>query len=152
MTKKGQSSGPRTPLPDSPVGSGWAQLRLWVRAERAPCRFPACLHHRTATGTYCTHVHSRPHLAHQTVHPALELRPRKTGVELRCLHLAQMDRDVEDGIEAVETLLHVAVLGGPVVHSQNILCETKSKRLFFHKDGNWFTASKAKFYYYCIHR
>lgn len=148
---KGLSSGQRTLLPDSSVGSGWAQLRFWIRAERAPCRFPACLHDWTATEPNCTHVHSRPHLTHQTVHPELQLRPRKTSVELRCLYLAQMDRDVQDWVEAMETLLHVAVLGGPVVHSQSILCETK-RRLFFHKDAKGFTASKAKFYYYCIHR
>lgn len=51
----------------------------------------------------------------------LELWAGQGRVPLGLLHVTQADRDVEHRVEAMETLLHVAVLRWPVVKLQSIL-------------------------------
>lgn len=102
-------------LSDAAVGSRRSQLGFGIRARGAPRAFGAGLHDRTGGGSDGADVDRLPQLAHQAVHPALQLRARQARVPLRLLHVRQADGDVEDRVQTVKTLLHVAVLQRPVV-------------------------------------
>lgn len=118
---------PEAPLlPDAPVGVRRDQLGLGVGAERAPGGLGAGLHDGAGCsrspchggGTHRTHL---PHCTHQTVYPVLQGGASQGGVALSLLHLAQVYRDVEHGVEAMEALLHITVLGWSVVELQRVL-------------------------------
>lgn len=93
-----------------------------VGAHGAPRVLGASLHDGAGGGAHGADVGCLPQLAHQAVHPAFQLLAGQRRVPLGLLHVAQADGDVEHGVEAVETLLHVAVLGRPVVELQSIIC------------------------------
>lgn len=108
-------------LPDAAVGARRPQLGFGVRAQGAPGVLGASLHDGAGGGAHGADVGRLPQLAHQAVQPALQLHAGQGGVPLGLLHVAQADGDVEHRVEAVEALLHVAVLGRPVVELQSIL-------------------------------
>lgn len=93
-----------------------------VRAHGAPRVLGAGLHDGAGGGARGTDIGCLPQLAHQAVHPVVQLGAGQRCVPLGLLHVAQADGDVEHRVEAVETLLHVAVLGRPVVEPQSIVC------------------------------
>lgn len=110
-------------LPDAAVGSSrWSQVGLGVRAQRAPGILGAGLHDGAGGGAHGADVGRLPQLAHQAVQPLLQLGAGQGGVALGLLHVAQADGDVEHRVQAVEALLHVAVLGRPVVQLQGVVC------------------------------
>lgn len=96
-------------------------MGLGVWAQGAPRVLWAGLHDRAGGQAHGADVGRLPQLAHQAVQPALQLLAGQGRVPLGLLHVAQADGDVEHRVEAVETLLHVAVLRGPVVDLQSIL-------------------------------
>lgn len=108
-------------LPDAPVGAQWSQMGFRVWAQGAPRVLGAGLHDRAGGRAHSADVGCLPQLAHQAVQPMLELLAGQSRVPLGLLHVAQADRDVEHWVEAVETLLHVAVLRRPVVEPQRIV-------------------------------
>lgn len=108
-------------LPDTTIGTRCSQLRFGVWAHGAPRALGARLHDRTGRRAHSTDVSCLPQLAHQAVYPTLELRAGQGRVPLGLLHVTQTDRDVEHRVEAVETLLHVAILSWPIVELQSIL-------------------------------
>lgn len=110
-------------LPDASVSAWRPKMGLGVRAQGAPRVLQAGLHDRAGGGAHGADVGCLPQLSHQAVYPALQLLARQGRVPLGLLHVAQADRNVEHGVEAVETLLHVAVLGRPVVELQSIVCK-----------------------------
>lgn len=97
-------------------------MGLGVGAHGAPGILGAGLHDGTGAGAHGADVGCLPQLAHQAVQPQLQLRAGQGGVALRLLHVVQADGDVEHRVEAVEALLHVAVLGRPVVELQGVVC------------------------------
>lgn len=111
----------RPVLPEPAVGLDRPQLRLGVGAEGAPGRLAAGLHDRAGAGARGADVHGGPHAAHQRVQPPLQRRARRRRVPARLLHLRGAHRQAEDGVQAVETLLHVGAAGGPVVQPQGLL-------------------------------
>lgn len=111
-------------LPDAPVGPPRSQLGLGVRAQGAPRVLRAGLHDGAGSRAHGADVRRLPQLAHQAVQPVLQLRAGQGRVPLGLLHVAQADGDVEHRVEAVETLLHVALLRWPVVQLQGLLWRT----------------------------
>lgn len=95
---------------------------------RAPRVLGAGLHDGTSGQAHGADVGGLPQLAHQAVHPVLELQAGQRRVPLGLLHIAQADGDVEHRVEAVETLLHVAVLHRAVVQLQGILWREETKK------------------------
>lgn len=108
-------------LPDAPVGAWWSQMGFGVWAQGAPGVLGAGLHDGAGGGAHGADVGRLPQLTYQAVYPVLELLAGQGRVPLGLLHVAQADRDVEHWVEAMETLLHVAVLHWPVVEPQSIL-------------------------------
>lgn len=108
-------------LPEPAVGFDCAQLRLGVRAEGAPGRLAAGLHDWADGGACGTDVHGGPHPAHQRVQPALQCGAGGRGVPPSQLHLGGVDGQAEDGVQALEALLHVGAAEGPVVQPQCLL-------------------------------
>lgn len=108
-------------LPDAPVGAWRSEAGFGVWAQGAPGVLGAGLHDGAGGGAHGADVSRLPQLAHQAVEPVLELLAGQRRVPFGVLHVAQADGDVEHGVEAVETLLHVAVLRRPVVELQGIL-------------------------------
>lgn len=108
-------------LPDPPVLSGGAELRLWVGAGGAPGGELAALHDGTHAGAHGADVRGRPVALQQAVQPATQRRPRQAGVGLRLLHCPQTHRQPQHGVQAVEALLHVGVLGRAAVQPQGVL-------------------------------
>lgn len=109
-------------LPDAPVRPRRPQVGFGVGAHGAPRVLGAGLHDGAGGGAHGADISGLPQLAHKAVHPAFQLLAGQRGVPLGLLHVAQADGEVEHGVEAVETLLHVAVLGRPVVELQSIIC------------------------------
>lgn len=97
-------------------------MGLGVWAQGAPGILGAGLHDGAGGGAHGADVGRLPQLAHQAVQPQLQLGAGQGGVALGLLHVAQADGDVEHRVEALETLLHVAVLGRPVVELQGVVC------------------------------
>lgn len=115
-------------LPYGAIRFGRPELWFGIGAERAPCRVSARLQDGTARGRHRANVRSCPHLTNQAVHPALQPHTRQPSIMLRLLHLAQMHRDVQDRVQPMEALLHVAVLGWTVVHFQSVVCAGKETK------------------------
>lgn len=109
-------------LPDASISPRRPEVGFGVGAHGAPGVLGAGLHDRAGGGAHGADVGRLPQLAHQAVHPVFQLLAGQRRVPLGLLHVAQADRDVEHGVEAVETLLHVAVLGRPVVELQSVIC------------------------------
>lgn len=102
-------------LPDASVSARWPQMGFGVGAHGAPRVLGAGLHDGAGGGAYGADVSCLPQLAHQAVHPVFQLLAGQCRVPLGLLYVAQADGDVKHRVEAVETLLHVAVLGWPIV-------------------------------------
>lgn len=109
-------------LPDASISPRRPEVGFGVGAHGAPGVLGAGLHDRAGGGAHGADVGRLPQLAHQAIHPVFQLLAGQRRVPLGLLHVAQADRDVEHGVEAVETLLHVAVLGRPVVELQSVIC------------------------------
>lgn len=122
-------------LPDAPVGSRRSQMRFGVWAQGAPRGLGAGLHDRAGSRAHGADISRFPQLAHQAVYPALQLGACQGGIPLCLLHVAQADRDVEHRVEAMETLLHVAVLCWPIVELQSILWRNVGWKKETRKEG-----------------
>lgn len=99
-----------------------------VRAQGAPGVLGAGLHDGAGRRAHGADVGRLPQLAHQAVQPTLEVRAGQGRVPPGLLHRARTDGDVEHWVEAVETLLHVAVLRRPVVVLQSVLWRDEEKQ------------------------
>ena len=93
-----------------------------VGAHGAPWVLGAGLHDGAGGWAGSADVGCLPQLAYKAIRPVFKLLARQCRIPLGLLHVAQADRDIEHGVEAVETLFHVAVLGWPVVELQGIVC------------------------------
>lgn len=102
-------------LPEPAVGFDCPQLRLGVRAEGTPGRLAAGLHDWAGGGAGGADVHGGPHAAHQRVQPVLQRSAGGGRVPPSLLHLGRADGQAEDGVQALEALLHVGAMGGSVV-------------------------------------
>lgn len=108
-------------LPEPAIRFDRPQLRLGVRAEGAPGRLAADLHDAAGRGARGTDVHGSPHPAHQRVQPSLQHCALGGCVPPCLLHLGGADGQAEDGVQALEALLHVGVAEGPIVQLQCLL-------------------------------
>lgn len=108
-------------LPYAAVGVRRSQLGFGIRAHGAPRALGTGLHDGAGGEANGADVGGLPQLSHEAVYPALEPRSGEGRVPLGLLHVSQADGDVEHRVQAMEALLHVAVLCWPVVEPQRVL-------------------------------
>lgn len=114
-------------LPQATIGFDGAQLRFGVRAQGAPGCLSAALHDWAGGGAGTADVHGRPDVANQRVHPGFQPGTHEPGIPLGLVHTGGTDGDVQDGVQALEALLHVRVLWRPAVILHGFLWKCRNK-------------------------
>lgn len=108
-------------LPQAAVGFDRSQLRLGVGAEGAPGCLGTALQDGAGRGPHAADVHGRPDTADQRVHPGVQAGAHQPRVALGLVNTGCADGDVQDGVQALEALLHVGVLWRPAVKLDGFL-------------------------------
>lgn len=114
-------------LPQATVRFDRAQLRFGVRAQGAPGCLSTALHDWARSGASAADVHGRPDAAHQRVHPGVQPSAHQPRIPLGLVHVGSIDGDIQDGVQALEALLHVCVLWRPAVILHGFLWKSRNK-------------------------
>lgn len=108
-------------LPESPVCFDRPQLRLGVGEQRTPAGMSAELQGRAGGGAYSTKSSHRPEAAQFPICPGLKFRACELRMLPGGLFRGLWLRQVQDATQALETLLHVLVVGGPGMQPAGII-------------------------------